>query len=64
MAQIIFLAILVVGGWMIYKKFVGDAEKLTARSKKQERERQTGAMGTLEKDPVTGEYRVKREEEE
>lgn len=64
MAQIIFLAILVVGGWMIYKKFVGDAEKLTARSKKQERERQTGAMGTLEKDPVTGEYRVKREEDE
>ncbi|MEB2846920.1 hypothetical protein GAO09_16620 [Rhizobiales bacterium RZME27] len=64
MAQIIFLAILVVGGWMIYKKFVGDAEKLTARSKKAERERQTGAMGTLEKDPVTGEYRVKREEDE
>lgn len=64
MAQIIFLAILLVGGWMIYKKFVGDAEKLTARSKKAERERQTGAMGTLEKDPVTGEYRVKREEEE
>ncbi|MGI2035107.1 hypothetical protein ACRQ1B_22240 [Rhizobium panacihumi] len=64
MAQIIFLAILVVGGWIIYKKFVGDAEKLTARSKKAERERQTGAMGTLEKDPVTGEYRVKREEEE
>lgn len=64
MAQIIFLAILVVGGWMIYKKFVGEAEKLSARSKKAERERQTGAMGTLEKDPVTGEYRVKREEEE
>lgn len=64
MAQIIFLAILVVGGWMIYKKFVGDAEKLTARSKKAERERQTGAMGTLEKDPVTGEYRVKREEDD
>ena len=64
MAQIIFLAILVVGGWMIYKKFVGEAEKLSARSKKAERERETGAMGTLEKDPVTGEYRVKREEEE
>lgn len=64
MAQIIFLLILVVGGWMIYKKFVGEAEKLSARSKKAERERQTGAMGTLEKDPVTGEYRVKREEEE
>jgi len=64
MAQIIFLAILVLGGWMIYRKFVGEAEKLSARSKKAERERETGAMGTLEKDPVTGEYRVKREEEE
>lgn len=64
MAQIIFLVILVVGGWMIYKRFVGDAEKLAARSRKQERERQTGAIGTLEKDPETGEYRVKREEEE
>ncbi|MGE7371300.1 hypothetical protein ACQKKX_19870 [Neorhizobium sp. NPDC001467] len=64
MAQIIFLAILVVGGWMIYRKFVGDAERLTARSKKAERERQTGAMGTLEKDPATGEYRVRREDDE
>lgn len=63
MAQIIFMAVLICGGWMLYKRFIKDAEKLTARSKQQEKERQTGAVGTLEKDPVTGEYRLKKEEE-
>ncbi|WP_117190802.1 hypothetical protein [Rhizobium terrae] len=63
MAQLIFLIILIGGGWMIYKKFIKDAEKLTARSRQREQERQTGAIGTLEKDPVTGEYRVKKDEE-
>jgi len=55
--------VLICGGWMLYKRFIKDAEKLTARRKQQEKERQTGAVGTLEKDPVTGEYRVKKEEE-
>ncbi|KGD86108.1 MULTISPECIES: hypothetical protein [Rhizobium/Agrobacterium group] len=64
MAQLIFLIIVIGGGWMLYKKFIKDAEKLTQRSKEREKERQTGAMGTLVKDPVTGEYRVKRDEEE
>lgn len=63
MAQLILLIIVIGGGWMLYKKFIKDAERLTARSRKQEKERQTGAIGTLEKDPVTGEYRVKRDEE-
>ncbi|GGF97546.1 MULTISPECIES: hypothetical protein [Rhizobium] len=63
MAQLIFMAVLIVGGWMLYKRFIKDAERLTARRKQQEKERQTGAVGTLEKDPVTGEYRVKKEEE-
>ncbi|MGK9050500.1 hypothetical protein QTA58_04060 [Neorhizobium sp. CSC1952] len=63
MAQLIFLIVLIGGGWMLYKKFVKDAERLSARSRREEKERQTGAIGTLEKDPVTGEYRVKRDEE-
>ncbi|MGK6313942.1 hypothetical protein [Neorhizobium sp. DT-125] len=63
MAQLIFLIVLIGGGWMLYKKFVKDAEKLTQRSKEREKERQTGAIGTLVKDPETGEYRVKRDEE-
>jgi len=63
MAQLIFLIVLIGGGWMLYKKFIKDAERLSARSRREEKERQTGAIGTLEKDPVTGEYRVKRDEE-
>ncbi|TWF57280.1 hypothetical protein [Neorhizobium alkalisoli] len=63
MAQLIFLIVVICGGWMVYKRFIKDAEKLTARSKRQEKERDTGAIGTLEKDPVTGEYRVKRDDE-
>ncbi len=63
MAQLIFLVVVACGGWMIYKRFIKDAEKLTARSRREEKERQTGAVGTLEKDPVTGEYRLKKDEE-
>jgi membrane protein implicated in regulation of membrane protease activity len=63
MAQLLFLLILIGGGWLLYKRFVRDAERLSARTKEQEKERQTGAIGTLVKDPVTGEYRVKRDGE-
>ncbi|MCJ8508324.1 hypothetical protein MUU53_10400 [Rhizobium lemnae] len=64
MPQILFLAILIGGGWLLYRKFVNDAEKLARLRRAREKERQTGAIGTLVKDPVTGEYRVKREDEE
>lgn len=63
MAQLITLALLVIGAIILYRRFVTDAEKLSAKSKQQEKERQTGATGTLVKDPTTGEYRVKREDE-
>lgn len=63
MVQLILLLVLVGGGMLLYRRFVADAEKLSARSKQAERERETGAVGTLVKDPETGEYRVKREGE-
>ncbi|OJT96366.1 MAG: hypothetical protein BGN83_21730 [Rhizobium sp. 63-7] len=63
MAQLIFLIVLVAGGWLLYKRFIGDAQRLAAKSRQAERERETGAMGTLIKDPATGEYRVKRPDE-
>jgi len=63
MAQLLFLIIVIGGGWMLYKKFIKDAERLSSRTRREEKERQTGAIGTLERDPVTGEYRVKRDEE-
>ncbi|PZP47388.1 MAG: hypothetical protein DI595_16750 [Agrobacterium fabrum] len=55
--------LLVVGAIILYRRFVRDAEKLSAKSKQREKERETGAIGTLIKDPETGEYRVKREDE-
>ncbi|ADY63564.1 MULTISPECIES: NfeD family protein [Rhizobium/Agrobacterium group] len=63
MAQLITIVLLVVGSVILYRRFVRDAEKLSAKSKQREKERETGAIGTLIKDPETGEYRVKREDE-
>ena len=63
MIQLVFLIVLVGGGWLLYKRFISDAEKLTARSRERRKEQETGAVGTLVKDPETGEYRVKRDDE-
>lgn len=63
MAQLITLLILVCAAWWLYRRFVSDARKLAERSRRAEKERQTGAIGTLVKDPATGEYRLKREDE-
>lgn len=63
MAQLIFFLLVIGGGWLLYKRFIQDAKRLAARNRQQEKERQRGAMGTLEKDPATGEYRVRRDEE-
>ncbi len=63
MAQLITIVLLVVGSVILYRRFVRDAEKLSAKSKQREKERETGAIGTLIKDPETGEYRVKRDDE-
>jgi membrane protein implicated in regulation of membrane protease activity len=63
MAQLITIILLVAGSVILYRRFVHDAEKLSAKSKQREKERETGAIGTLIKDPETGEYRVKRDDE-
>ncbi len=63
MAQLITILLLVVGSIILYRRFVRDAEKLSEKSKQRQKERETGAVGTLIKDPETGEYRVKREDE-
>ncbi|HEX2146178.1 MAG TPA: hypothetical protein VHG11_00810 [Pseudorhizobium sp.] len=63
MVQLIFFILIVGGGWLLYKRFIADAEKLTARSRERQKEQETGALGTLVKDPETGEYRVKRDDE-
>ena len=50
-------------GLVAYRRFVSDAQRLAEKSRRAEKERQTGAVGTLVKDPATGEYRLKREED-
>lgn len=63
MPQLIFIIVIGSICWLVYKRFIKAAERLQQKSRRQERERQTGAIGTLVKDPVTGEYRVKRDDE-
>ena len=63
MAQIIFVLLVVGFAWFGYRKFVADAERLSRVRKRSEEEQRTGATGTLVKDPDTGEYRVRRDDE-
>ncbi|MBM7045099.1 MULTISPECIES: NfeD family protein [Rhizobium] len=63
MPQIIFFVAAVGGLWFLYRRFVRDAQRLAEKSRRAETERRTGAIGTLVKDPKTGEYRVKRDDE-
>lgn len=60
MAQLIVLLILIVGGSILYRRFVADAEKLARRRAEAEAEARSGADGTLVEDPETGEYRLRR----
>ena len=64
LTKFIFFALVLLAGWYVYRRFVADAINLTKKAEVKRREQATGALGTLVKDPVTGEYRVKRAEEE
>ncbi|MQW85294.1 hypothetical protein [Sinorhizobium saheli] len=63
MPQIILLLIVALIAWLGYRKFIADAERVTRQRERLRRERETGADGTLVKDPKTGEYRLKRDDE-
>ena len=63
MPQLLLLAAFGAVAWMGYKKFVSEAERVSARVRASEKEQQTGAQGTLIEDPVTGEYRLKKPDE-
>lgn len=63
LSKIIFVAVIGLVGWMVYKKFVADALKLAKANAAKRREAETGAIGTLVKDPITGEYRLRKEED-
>jgi membrane protein implicated in regulation of membrane protease activity len=62
--KLIFVAVVLIAGWFVYRKFIADAQRLVKKAEVKRKEQASGALGTLVKDPVTGEYRVRREEEE
>jgi membrane protein implicated in regulation of membrane protease activity len=61
MPQLIFFAAIGVVAYVGYRAFVREAERVTSRVKRAEKERQTGTTGTLVKDPKTGEYRLAKD---
>ncbi|WP_276118971.1 hypothetical protein [Pararhizobium qamdonense] len=62
MPQLIILLLFAAIAWIGYRKFVADAEKLTRRQNETRRQQENGTQGTLVKDPLTGEYRLKKPE--
>lgn len=58
--QFILILLLVTGSILLYRRFVRDANRLAEQSRRAERERRSGAQGTLVKDPSTGEYRLRK----
>ncbi|TYR31918.1 hypothetical protein FY036_12540 [Mesorhizobium microcysteis] len=58
MPQIIFFALVGVVAYVGYRSFIREAERITARARRAEAEKQSGTQGTLVKDPKTGEYHL------
>ncbi|MEM0900127.1 MAG: hypothetical protein AAGI92_09280 [Pseudomonadota bacterium] len=63
MPQLLFFAAIAAVGYLGYKRFIAEAERVSARVRDAEKEKQTGAVGTLKQDPETGEYRVTKDDE-
>lgn len=57
MPQLIFFAVVALAGYAGYRSFTREAQRVSARVRRAENEARTGSMGTLVKDPETGEYR-------
>ena len=61
MPQLIFFALVGAAAYFGYKSFVREAERVTAKVRRNEKQATTGANGTLVKDPKTGEYRLAKD---
>lgn len=61
MPQLLLLAAVGVIAWVGFRAFTREAERVTAKVRRTERERETGTMGTLVKDPESGEYRLPKD---
>jgi hypothetical protein len=60
--QLIVLAAFGAIAWYGYHSFVKEADRVNKAVRRAEKEAETGAQGTLVKDPATGEYRVEKKE--
>lgn len=63
MPQLLLLAAVGAIGWFGYKRFLAEAERVSARVRDAEKEAKTGSQGTLIEDPDTGEYRLRKPDE-
>jgi membrane protein implicated in regulation of membrane protease activity len=61
MPQLIFFALIALVVYWGYKSFLREAERVSARVRRQEKQAKNGTIGTLVKDPVTGEYRLAKD---
>jgi membrane protein implicated in regulation of membrane protease activity len=61
MPQIIFFAVVGVAAYYGYKAFLREAERVTAKVRREERQVRSNANGTLVQDPKTGEYHVAKD---
>ncbi len=59
--QLVFFALVGLAAFVGYRSFIKEAERVTARVRRDEQQARTGAQGTLVKDPETGVYRVERD---
>ena len=61
MPQFIFFAVVGVAAYIGYRSFIREAERVTAKIRRTEKQAANGTMGTLVKDPETGEYRLAKD---
>lgn len=61
MPPLIFLAVAGAVAYAGYKKFTKEAERVIARSRREEKEAQSGSQGTLVRDPKTGVYTIAKD---
>lgn len=61
MPQLIFFALVGVLAYFGYRSFLREAERVTSKVRRAEKQAATGATGTLVRDPETGEYRLAKD---
>ena len=61
MAQVLLFGAVGLVAWYGYKSFVREAERVSAKVRREEAEMKNRAHGTLVRDPETGEYRIKKD---